>query len=157
MNKYAEWYKKLPMPMKIALLGVSIYVIYTIYTKLFDKNNTTQGWFGKLTGSSSGSTIAFNNTAGNSFYANKYPKLIMNLIDLIYEKLAGYNMNVYPEVVNKLANLSVADLKLCAAYWGEKYAGGEEQNLYNFINGEWHNGMYKPALGALKKTGYYGK
>ncbi len=158
LKQFTDWYQKLPMPLKIALFGFTIYIVYTIYNKLFNPDSAKQGLWGQLTGSSSGKNIAFNSTAGSTFAnAGKYPKPIMNLIDLIYEKLSGYNLYIYPEVVNKIANLDLAQLRQAAAYWGEKYAPGEGKNLYQFLDAEWHNGTYKPALGALKKTGYYGK
>ncbi len=157
MKEFQAWFKKLPMPLKIVIFGFTVYMLYTAYNKIFDKNSAKQGLWGKLTGSSSGSNVALNNTAGANYISTKYPKGIVNLIDLIHEKLSGANLYVYPEVVNRLANLTVPDLKLAAGYWGEKYKDGESKNLYQFINAEWHDGMYNPALGALKKTGYYGK
>jgi hypothetical protein len=156
-DQISNFYNKYRFIINVILFGIVVYILYKLYQKIFDKNNTTSGVIGQLTGNSSGSNIALNETAGGTFQSgSKYPTAVIKLVDLIYEKCSGYNLYVYPEVVNRLANLSVTDLKNAAHYWGDKYKNGEGKNLYQFIDAEWHNGMYKPALGALKKTGYYG-
>ncbi len=140
----------------LALVGIGLYLLIAKVYKLMNPDNRTSGTYGALTGASSSANVALNDTAGAKYQAPNTDAQIRNLIDLIFDKLQGSNVYVYPEVVNRLANLSVPDLRKAAGYWGEKYAQGEGQNLYQFINSEWHAGKYNPALGALKKTGYYG-
>lgn len=140
----------------LAVVGVGLYFLIAKVYKLMNPDNRTAGTYGQLTGASSSGNVALNDTAGSTYQAPNSDTKIMNLIDLIYDKLQGSNLYVYPEVVNRLANMTVPDLKKAAGYWGSKYAQGEAVNLYQFINNEWHAGKYNPALGALKKTGYYG-
>jgi hypothetical protein len=139
-----------------ALILTVVYLLISKVYKLMNPDNRTAGLYGQLTGASSSANTALNSTGGATYQAPNSDQQIRNLIDLIFEKLAGANLYVYPEVVNRLANFTVADLKKAAAYWKSKYATGTGKNLYQFINAEWHDGMYAPALGALKKTGYYG-
>jgi hypothetical protein len=129
-------------------------------------------------GSDNGRNISLNSTAGGSYQGNTIngnkpnpssmqgnnvaPLAVRNLVDLIWEKLNGPNVMVYPDVVNRLANLSLSDLKKACLYYGDKYkAAAGNKNFYQFIASEWNAGgfygVYKPALAALKKTGFYGK
>jgi len=77
---------------------------------------------------------------------------IRALVDQIENLLGGYTFLYYPDVVNRLANLSTTDLKKAAYYWDQKYKTGHGSGLYKFIYAEDWSGYYKPALGALKKA-----
>lgn len=157
---------------KFVLIGGFIIVFIMFAKKIFD---TTKSFFG-LGGTQGDGVNDINDTylpwdkkpsktsAGGTFEANKpasdKPKppkqSVRNLVDEIHGYLAGATFLYYPDVVNKLANLSIDDLKQACNYWGLKYRDGEGKNFYEFIKSEDWSGYYKPALGALKKTGYYG-
>lgn len=78
------------------------------------------------------------------------------LVDNIYDKLYGTNwLYVYPEVVNKLANLSEAEIQAAVDYFDERYATETGYaSLYDFINAEWDGGEYEPALSILRQYGH---
>lgn len=76
------------------------------------------------------------------------------LIDQIYEKIEGYNLYYYPEVINKLANLNQEEMAIAVNYYNSEYKYVTGESLYEFIDGEWHAGMYDPALEKLERYGY---
>lgn len=164
---------------KFLLVGGILITVILFAKKIFE---TTKSFFG-LGGNQGDGVNDVNDTwlpwdkqpdkasAGGTFEANKpepvnsdgTPKItppkqsVRNLVDEIYKYLGGATFLYYPDVVNKLANLSITDLKQACQYWGIKYRAGEgNKNFYQFISAEDWSGYYQPALGALKKTGYYG-
>lgn len=159
---------------KFVLIGGFIIVFIMFAKKIYE---TTKSFFG-LGGTQGDGDNDINDTylpwdkkpsnasAGGKFEATKPPaktpqapkQSVRNLVDEIYGYLQGATLLYYPDVVNKLANLSIDDLKQACNYWGLKYREGEGgKNFYQFLSQEDWSGYYKPALGALKKTGYYGK
>jgi hypothetical protein len=73
------------------------------------------------------------------------------LVNQIYENLDGMNLFQYPEIVNKLANLSVEELTYAYDYFNEEYGGVTGKTLYEFIEAEWGEGVYDPALERLER------
>lgn len=127
-----------------------------------DYNDTILPWDKKPDITSAGGTFEANKPepvkADGTVKPTAPKQSVRNLVDEIYKYLGGATFLYYPDVVNKLANLSMTDLKQACAYWGLKYRAGEgDKNFYQFLSSEDWSGYYAPALGALKKTGYYGK
>lgn len=74
------------------------------------------------------------------------------LIDKIYKNLEGYNAFYYPEIVNQLANLSDGELRIGYDYFeGEYSVGVGGLSLTEFIDDEWHAGLYDDAVNKLKR------
>jgi hypothetical protein len=93
-------------------------------------------------------------TAGNSIGQTNTVGMVEKLVDVCAEKLIGMNVFVYPEVINRLANLSCNDLKYACIYWNSKYMSIEGNNFYQQILGEWGSDstyMYVNYLPALNK------
>lgn len=73
------------------------------------------------------------------------------LVDKINEALSGYNVMLYPEIVNLLAKLNGAELKIAYNYWGAVYQPSEGYTLTGMLEAEWSGpSYYAPAIQALK-------
>lgn len=123
----------------------------------------TSSTIGSAMSSASGNTTGFSGSTTTKEQAKKYPW--RPVVDAIYDKLAGYNVFSYPEIVNKLAHMSKDHVKKASHYWHNTYKAGTGLTLAQFIGQEdesggindgamFSSGFYKPALGALKKAGY---
>lgn len=86
--------------------------------------------------------------------SNDAPKPWRGVVDQIYDKLKGNNMFEYPAIVNKIAHMSDEYARKAAYYWDATYKMGEGCGLYGFIQNEWFDDGYSPALGKLKKLGF---
>ena len=75
------------------------------------------------------------------------------LVDNIYNKLNGYNFNVYPEVVNLLTRMSDRELQDAYDYFQREYGAATGMSLTEFIDAEWDGGHYAPAIEKLKRKG----
>lgn len=159
----------------VTLIKVIAVILITVVAFVFGKGLITKikGWFGLgetggtggglldgLTGGGSPAppVAGTNHHTVNPSNPNSMHYTTGNLVDSIYQKLDGYNpLNMYPTEVNKLANLSLTQLKHACHYWGDKYKPVTGKNFYQFIYSEiGSTTYYAPALAALKKTGYYG-
>lgn len=88
------------------------------------------------------------------------PLSIQNLVDEIHVKLMGYNAYSYPEVINRIANLTQSEVWNCITYWNSKYKSATGFTLYHFINDEWTGNnwidgyLYEPALSKIEGYGW---
>jgi hypothetical protein len=116
----------------------------------YDMNLLVGDSGGELAGDSGGQVIVRGKVISHD---------IVTLIDLINVKLQGYNAFAYPEIINRLANLSKGQLWNAIIYHKDKYGSG----LYDMINSEttgnnWIDGyLYAPALNKIKKYGWHGQ
>jgi len=104
-----------------------------------------------------GNYVVNPNAAGGSYVppsAGQVDPLvkIRALVDQIENLLGGTTFLYYPDVVNRLANLSEYDLRRAAYYWDQKYKSGHGGGLYSFLVSEDWSGYYKAAIGALYKA-----
>jgi hypothetical protein len=82
---------------------------------------------------------------------------IESLIDTIFVKLNGMNMRVYPEYVNRIANLSKNETWWSLLHWMEKYKPINGESLYEFIQNETGDHVYSPALSHIKRLKWHTK
>lgn len=81
-------------------------------------------------------------------------KDVRPLVDTIYKKLDGYNLYVYPEHVNLLANLNDHELQNAYDYFDREYGAETQMSLTEFIKGEWSSSpAYDPAIEKLERKG----
>lgn len=94
--------------------------------------------------------------AGNPDGAGKNTlPMIKKLNDQIFTYLSGTNLLMYPEIVNRLANLSKYELKVAVWDWRQRKMAQAGSNLYNFIWWELSSrSWYSPALNYLESEGY---
>jgi hypothetical protein len=82
------------------------------------------------------------------------------LVDEIASSIIGYNFQYYPEVVNRLADLSPTELQVAYNYWNQKYKPSAGGSLTQTISDEWAYGIwgdhyYQPAIDALTNSRLY--
>lgn len=139
-NFVRDWFEELSPSMKMLVIVIVVIVVIVIVGKVRTQIEEARlRKFGQRS-SLDGSTV-------------RDPR---PLVDNIYEKLAGTNwLYVYPEVVNKLANLSEAEIQAAVDYFDQRYASESGYpSLYDFINAEWDGGEYEPALAILRQYGH---
>lgn len=140
------------------LLGLGIWFVAKIVKGFTTAVNTFGNTFS--VGGDDGSKTKVTDTAGGSYDKPNTKNEIKALVDLIYEKLEGVNFYMYPDVVNRLAKLSVEECKIAAYHYYNTYRKSVGKDFFDFIAGEWGSNdwmssKYAPALNALLKTGLY--
>jgi hypothetical protein len=76
------------------------------------------------------------------------------LVDEIASSVIGYNLFYYPEIVNRLADLSPTELTVAYNYWNQKYKGSAGGSITQTLKGEW-GGYYEAAVNALENNRLY--
>lgn len=110
------------------------------YTNLIDYGYNNTG-----VGSTNGEYAGDPDSAGTNSMQS-----IVKLADMIYSKTSGPNLIVYPEWVNRIANLSDSEILSLNAYWMDRYT----PSLLGHLNGEWDGGYYAPAINRLQEWDY---
>lgn len=96
---------------------------------------------------SSNSALSENNTTDLT------PRDPRPLVDNIFTKLNGYNLKVYPEIVNLLTRLSDEELNIAYNYFAQEYGHAVSMSLTEFIDDQWDGGVYDPAIEKLERKG----
>ncbi len=86
---------------------------------------------------------------------------IKDFTDLLANKTIGWNFIYYPEIINKIVDLSSSEIQQLNDYWDRKYSvmsGGslkwtlEDEDYYSVIPP--FNHLYSPAINFLTNLGY---
>lgn len=150
-------YSKLPLGTQVLIAGGGTLLVLWGANKI--RNVVTgAGAFGGF-----GSLTITNDpfTAGNIQGQNATDLQIKNLVDRIVEATnssANYVGYYYPEVINRLANLSQSDLYKAVNYYNSRHKSTQGTSLHGLISGEWaynwdFSHMYQPAIDILERYG----
>ena len=135
------------------LIGASIVTTIVIAVILYKKKKDSESVNSALSGFNSMPSLSGSTQIGDM------PSSVTSgirdprpLINQIYESLDGFNLMVYPEIVNKLANLSIEELTIAYDYFNEEFGGITGETLYEFIKDEAGSGTYyAEALERLER------
>lgn len=164
--------KRIPLAWKIAIIASIVVTIVIVilfikkrkeaeevgklldqYNQSSDLSHLLNGYAGN-TSSGGGSTSSSSGTGGavttQGGVTLRDPR---PLVDQIYDKLMGTNLMVYPEIVNKITNLTKDECIVASNYFHEEYGATTGESLYEFIDDEWDAGQYSPALEKLERYG----
>ena len=148
-------YQKLPLTSQILIAGGGTLLLFWGANKV--RNIVTgAGAFGGF-GSAQITNDPF--TAGGQQGQGNTDLQIKNLVDRIVEATnssANYVGYYYPEVINRLANLSQNDLYKAVNYYNSRHKATQTTSLYDLISNEWaynwdFTHMYQPAIDALER------
>ncbi len=150
-------YQKLPLTTQILIAGGGTLLLLWGANKIrgIVTGSGAYGGFG------SGTITDDPFTAGGQQGTNATDLQIKNLVDRIVEATnspENYVGYYYPEVVNRLGNLSKTDLYKSVNYYNSKHKATQGVSLYDLISGEWaynwdFSHMYQPAINILEKYG----
>lgn len=148
-------YSKLPLTQQLLIAGGGTLLVLWGANKL--RNVVTgAGAYGGF-GSSTITNDPF--TAGGMQGQGSTDLQIKNLVDRIVEATnssANYVGYYYPEVINRLANLSQSDLYKAVNYYNSRHKATQGTSLYDLISSEWaynwdFSHMYQPAISILER------
>lgn len=106
------------------------------------------------------------NTNGLTINGTYVKGSLISIVDAIWDKTHGANWYTYEQYVNKLADLTKAELWNSIVYWNHKYkASAGNETFYNYLWSEAYGfgavalnwdmtSVYDPALGAFEKEGW---
>lgn len=133
----------------IIIFGVIALLGYFLFKKI---NPTAFGGWGV------GTPVNDPNLAGNVVGQSNTDIMLKKWVDEAVEAcVSNYGVDYYPEVINRCANFSKADLIKCINYYNSKYKNANGK-FYDLIEGEWaynwnFSNMYQPALDKFIEYG----